>query len=170
MTLPATSPLRVVATPEGLDERAPSSRTILLATDLSPASAAAESEAIGLARDLRGSLLVLSVIDPRSLRGARGQWIQRADQARAALTVRSRDVIEQARTAGIPVRLLIWEGDPADSIVEAAFAESADYIVVGSHGRRGVDRMLLGSVSDRVVREAPVPVIVARRREVARGS
>src|SRR4029077_9205565 len=118
MTISAAVPPRSAASADGVDVRSPSSRTILLATALSPASAAAESEAIGLARDLRASLLVLSVIDPRSLRGARGQWIQRADQARAALTVRSRDVIEQARMAGVPVRLLIWEGDPAESIVE----------------------------------------------------
>jgi nucleotide-binding universal stress UspA family protein len=142
-------------------------RTILLATDLSPASEPAEGEAIALARDLRTSLLILSVIDPKSLRTGFGQWVQRMDQARASLEERSRDLVGRARAAGVPVRLLIWEGDPAESIVDAAIAESVDYIVVGSHGRHGVDRVLLGSISDQVIRTASVPVIVARSREAA---
>jgi nucleotide-binding universal stress UspA family protein len=61
------------------------------------------------------------------------------------------------------VSFLIWEGDPGESIVEAARAEHADLIVVGSHGRGGVGRFLIGSVSDHVVRHAPCPVMVVRR-------
>jgi nucleotide-binding universal stress UspA family protein len=141
----------------------PTRRTILVATDLTPTSDPAETEAIHLARDLRAELLVVSVIDPRSLRGGRGQWLQRMDQARAELQTRSRDVLARARRAGVSVRLLIWDGDPAECVVEAAVAESAAFIVVGSRGRHGVDRMVLGSVSDRIVRDAPVPVLVARR-------
>jgi nucleotide-binding universal stress UspA family protein len=46
--------------------------------------------------------------------------------------------------------------------VEAAIAEGVDLIVVGSHQRRGVDRLVMGSVSEQVVRTSPVPVVVAR--------
>lgn len=139
-------------------------RTLLLATDLTPASAVAEAEAIALARDLRAQLLMVSVIDPRTLRGPRGDFIRRMDQARAELQLRARDLQDRARAAGVPSRLLIWEGEPAESVLEAAMAESVSMIVVGSHGRRGVDRLVLGSVSDRIVREAQVPVVVARMR------
>jgi len=145
----------------------PTARTILLATDLSPTSAAAESEAIDLARDLGADLLVVSVIDPRSLRGSRGQWVQRMDQARARLEELSMAVVQRARRRGISVRFLIWQGEPAECILEAAVAESAAFIVVGSHGRHGVDRLVAGSVSDRIVRESPVPVVVARGRALA---
>jgi nucleotide-binding universal stress UspA family protein len=145
----------------------PTARTILLATDLSPTSAAAEAEAIELARDLGADLLVVSVIDPRSLRGGRGQWVQRMDQARDRLEELSMAVVQRARRGGISVRFLIWQGEPAECILEAAVAESAAYIVVGSHGRHGVDRLVAGSVSDRIVRESPVPVVVARGRSLA---
>ncbi|RQG88033.1 universal stress protein [Natrarchaeobius halalkaliphilus] len=53
-------------------------------------------------------------------------------------------------------------GDPARSIVEFAENEGVDHIVIGSHGRSGASRVLLGSVAERVVRRAPVPVTVVR--------
>ena len=139
-------------------------RTILLATDLTPTSLVAETEAITLARDLHAELLIVSVVDPRSLRGPRGDYVQRVDQARQDLQARARGLQDRASMVGVAVRLLIWEGEPAESVLEAAAAESVSMIVVGSHGRRGVDRLVLGSVSDRVVREANVPVVVARAR------
>ena len=152
---------------DALERREPRQRTILLATDLSSASTFAETEGITLARDLRSSLVVLSVIDPKSPRSGRGEWLQRMDQARSALEDRSRNLMARARAEGVPVRLLIWAGDPAESIVDAAVAESAAYIVVGSHGRHGMDRMVQGSISDQVIRNATVPVVVARQREEA---
>ena len=76
-------------------------------------------------------------------------------------------VVQRARRSGISVRFLIWEGEPAECVLEAAAAESATFIVVGSHGRHGVDRLVAGSVSDRIVRDSPVPVVVARRRSFA---
>ncbi len=56
----------------------------------------------------------------------------------------------------------MWEGEPADAILAAAASEGADVIVIGSSGRSGVGRMLLGSVSDDVVRRSVVPVMVVR--------
>ena len=63
------------------------------------------------------------------------------------------------------VSFLVWTGDPGDMIVEAAEAEHADMIVVGSHGRGAVGRLFLGSVSEHVVRNAPCPVLVVRPKE-----
>jgi nucleotide-binding universal stress UspA family protein len=60
------------------------------------------------------------------------------------------------------VSFLVWTGQPGESIVSAAQAEDADLVVVGSHGRGVVARILLGSVSDHVVRHAPCPVLVVR--------
>jgi nucleotide-binding universal stress UspA family protein len=140
----------------------PGIHTILLASDLSSASANAEDLAFELAERLEGSLLLVSVIDPRGLWLPTGGYRQRVDQAREARQIAARGIVERGRREGIPVRMLIWEGDPAESIVEAAVAEDVDLIVVGSHQRRGVDRLVMGSVSEQVVRTAPVPVMVAR--------
>jgi nucleotide-binding universal stress UspA family protein len=137
-------------------------RTILLASDLSQASTAAESLAFELASSLGSSVLLVSVIDPRGLSMPGGGFRQRVDQARAAREAAAQAIVDRGRREGVPIRCLIWEGDPGESIVEAAEAEGVDLIVVGSHGRRGIDRFFMGSVSERVVRTASVPVLVAR--------
>jgi nucleotide-binding universal stress UspA family protein len=151
---------------EALLESLPAQRgriqTILLASDLTPASDGAEDLAFELASRLGGSLLLVSVIDPG------GQWLpgvgyrQRVDQVRASREAAAQRIVDRGHREGVPIRCLIWEGDPGESIVEAAVAESVDLIVVGTHGRRGMDRLVMGSVSERVVRSAPVPVLVAR--------
>ncbi len=67
------------------------------------------------------------------------------------------------RLAGdVDVRTNQVEGSPAQEIVEYAEDEGIDLIVMGTHGRSGVDRLLLGSVAERVVRTSPVPVLTVR--------
>lgn len=137
-------------------------RTILLASDLTSASANAEDLAFELASRLDGTLLLVSVIDPRGLWLPTGGYRQRIDQAREARQIAAKGIMERGRHEGVSIRTLIWDGDPAEAIVEAAIAEDVDIIVVGSHQRRGVDRLVMGSVSEQVVRTSPVPVVVAR--------
>ena len=126
--------------------------TILLATDASPASGAAAEQAIDLAARLGARLLVLSVLgtgrsaarpDPPARR-----WRASSQRARAA----------GAEAAGHDS----GRATPGETIVEAAAAEGADLIVVGTHGRGPVGRLFLGSVSDYVVRHARCPVLVVR--------
>ncbi len=139
--------------------------TILLATDGTPASQAADEQAILLAAELGARLLVVSVINttarlpveamvPGGLAGI-------ADE-REALATTVQGIVQRARAAGAQATFLVWEGDPAEAIVAAAEAEHADLIVVGSHGRGPVGRFLIGSVSDHVVRHAGCPVLVVR--------
>lgn len=137
-------------------------RTILLASDLSSASANAEDLAFELATRLDGALLLVSVIDPRGLWLPTGGYRQRMDQAREARQIAAQGIVDRGRRDGVPLRMLIWEGDPGEAIVEAAIAEEVDLIVVGSHQRRGIDRLVMGSVSEQVVRTSPVSVVVAR--------
>jgi nucleotide-binding universal stress UspA family protein len=135
---------------------------ILLATDLSGATAAATDEAFQLASRLGATLLIVSVIDPGSLHGPAGRFGSRVDQIRSHREAAATDLVARGRRVGVEVTFLIWEGDPGESIVEAAAAERADLVVVGSHGRSGVGRAIVGSVSDHVVRHAPCPVLVVR--------
>ena len=137
---------------------------ILLATDLSGASDAASLQAFDLARNLGAQLVVVSVIDPATdpVTGLRGT---RIDRLRAARLEAAQALVARGRHDGVRVTFLVWEGDPGEAIVEAASSEQVDLIVVGSHGRGGVGRLLLGSVSDFVVRRAPCPVLVVRGRQ-----
>src|SRR5258708_40160943 len=63
----------------------------------------------------------------------------------------------------IQPELVVQTGVAADSILSLAQLQKADVIVMGTHGRRGFDRLMLGSVTDRVMRTAPCPVLVASK-------
>jgi universal stress protein A len=155
---------QTVYTPQATVRPSGGIRRILLATDLSPASEGASLEALDLARDLGSELLIVSVIDPGSLLIPGGRFGQRVDQVRTGRESAAQGLVSHGRSMGVKVSFLIWEGDPGESIVEAARSEQVDMVVVGSHGRGSVGRFFIGSVSDYVVRHAPCPVLVVRAR------
>ncbi len=127
--------------------------TVLLATDASQASLAAEEHAIDLAARLGTRLLVLSVVS-----GTAGVRTERQLAIEA--------IVQRARGAGADAQGMTWDGDAGESIVDVAEAESVDLIVVGTHERGAVGRLFLGSVSDHVVRHARCPVMVVRPTRV----
>lgn len=135
---------------------------VLLATDLSSTSNPAEDQAIRLAACLRARLIAVSIIDPRTLRLPSGRFRTRVDHVRAEREDAAQRLVARARDAGVDTAFLVWEGPPGEAIVDAAAAEHVDLIVLGTHGRHGVNRSLFGSVSDHVVRHAPCPVVVVR--------
>ena len=85
----------------------------------------------------------------------------RMDQQRASRELAAQALVVRGRRAGVRVAFLVWEGEPGPAIVEAAASEQADLIVVGTHRRNRLERMVLGSVSDHVVRHAACPVLIA---------
>ncbi len=145
--------------------------TILVATDGSDDSDAAVEAALDLAHDTSGRLLVLSVVPEAS-----GDGADESDGADTTVEPPTRDedeevieasdltndVVDHAVEWGLEATPLVWEGEPADAILAAAASEGADIIVIGSSGKSGVGRILLGSVSDDVIRRSPVPVMVVR--------
>lgn len=143
---------------------------VLLATDLSATSSPAEDEAVRLAAGLGTRLIAVSVIDPGTLRLPGGRYRTRVDQVRREREDAAQAMMRRAREAGVASTFLVWEGDPGESIVEAATAEQASLIVLGSHGRHGVGRSIHGSVSDHVIRHAPCPVVVVRGTAAAIGA
>ncbi len=132
---------------------------ILLAVDLTPASRDATDEAIQRARDDGADLVVLSVVEPHNLH-LPGGGTRRVDQERDRLTAGAQSIVQQARDSGIRATFLIWEGDPAEAILEASKAEDVDVIVLGSRPRTNLRRIILGSVSSEVARRATCGVVV----------
>jgi universal stress protein A len=121
----------------------PSGRHILAATDFSDSADAALDVAARYARALQATLHVLHVFTPEAL----GITVLLADTA--------------ARVGPeVPVTVAATGGDPAEENLRYARREPIDLIVVGTHGRTGVSRAILGSVAERVVRGAPCPVLV----------
>jgi nucleotide-binding universal stress UspA family protein len=168
MTVMTSRPVRDAG--PGVNSARPASASgsmqkLLLATDLSEASSAATEQAFELATRLGASLLVVSVIDPGSLLLPGGRFRARVDQVRDRREQQAQALVERGRELGIDVSFLVWTGDPGDQIVSAAEAERADMIIVGSHGRGAMGRLLLGSVSEHVVRNASCPVLVVRPQE-----
>jgi nucleotide-binding universal stress UspA family protein len=131
--------------------------TILLATDVSRASEAAEEQAIELAARLGSRLVVVSAVSG-------------SPQVRSSRQLAVERVVQRARAGGATAAGLTWDGDAGEAVVEAAAAEHADLIVVGTHARGAVGRLFLGSVSDHVVRHAGCPVMVVRPTHVLSGS
>ena len=114
-----------------------------------------------------GHVTLLTVIDPADAGSRRrlalpplgDEWLARArEDAEAHLA----DATERARDAGVDADTVIEVGRPANTIVGYAENHDVDQIVMGSHGRSGVTRILLGSVAETVIRRSPVPVTVAR--------
>jgi len=143
-----------------VSQEEPQISRLLLATDLSPASESATTEAIALAVRHRASLVVLSVVDPRRLRLPGGPFVRRADQERAELLAGVQHIVARARLAAVSATFLVWDGEPAETIIAAAESEGADVIILGSHGRGRIGRLILGSTSARVSQEARCRVMV----------
>ncbi len=142
---------------------------ILLATDGSAASDHAATLAVGLARTHGAKLTALYVADPYPYIGV-GEINPMGYQA---YTAAAQQLAAQAhakvdalcKQGGAPIALqvrLVEEMAAATGIVQTARDEAADLIVMGSHGRSGIARLMLGSVATKVVAESTVPVLVTR--------
>ena len=136
---------------------------LLLATELSLASEKAADEAIRLAVEAGAQLVVFSVIDPGRLRLPGGRYLRRVDQERARIEIGVQALVGRARAAGATTTFLIWEGDPAEAILAASLAEDVDVVILGSHRRGLLGRLVLGSTCARVSEQAGCQVLVVPR-------
>jgi universal stress protein A len=141
---------------------------IVVAVDFSPASEEAWAHARRLAA-LSDAELVLTHVVPEAPRLVGGPLTRaRLAEVHAALRRWADDKLtkwaETARAEGRRVRLAVRIGIPYEEIVDLATDERADLVVIGTRGRTGARRVLLGSVAERVVRLAPCPVLSIRAR------
>ena len=140
---------------------------ILLATDGSEASAHASAMAVNLAHTHGAKLTALYVADPYVSLGSNSdagfQAYMAAAQRSAADAHAKADALCKLTHPPIELQTLLIENTKASQgIVETAKSEDVDLIVVGSHGRSGIARVVLGSVADKVVAQSTTPVLVVR--------
>ena len=136
---------------------------IVVPTDFSSCSEEAWTVARRLATALGSELILVHVFTEGML------WSETPDQYRQVF-VEGRQWVgakldewaKPPRAAGLQVRVAMRDGVPHEQIVALATDERADLIVIGTHGRGGLNRALLGSVTDRVVRLATCPVLTVR--------
>ncbi|MBF0558124.1 MAG: universal stress protein [Nitrospirae bacterium] len=151
------SPIDVLVVPNGTSmgwER------ILIATDGSRYSDAATLKALDFARAYGSALSVVSVVDVPA------EFIAEAPDAAEKMFDNARryvgEVKQLAEAAGIKVDAFVKEGEAFESIVSLAGDNKIDMMIMGSHGRTGLKRLLIGSVAEKVIGHAPCPVLVAR--------
>lgn len=135
-------------------------RTILVPTDFSDRSRAALSVAGSLARDHQARVVLLFVLEPPVVAGELGVALPPPEGYQAQLEERLRSSRPDAPE--VPVEHRITEGPVGDSICRMATELGCDLIVMGTHGRAGIGRLLLGSVAEDVLRHAPCPVLTVR--------
>jgi nucleotide-binding universal stress UspA family protein len=143
-------------------------RKILVAVDGSPAANKGLREATRLAREERARLVIVHIVNDfhayYSMEGA-GLTANLREQLRQA----GRKILDKAqalaRRQGVEANTVLREiygGPAAPEIVREAKKQRADLIVLGTHGRRGMTRLVMGSDAEEVVRSSPVPVLLVR--------
>ncbi len=143
-------------------------RSILLPTDFSECGNFALSYAASLARTFGASILCVHVIEPMvPTVGYSGiseplPIADIADQLEDSAERELPKFAESGECAGLAVEELIVHGEAASEIVRVAKERSVDLIVVSSHGRTGLGRILFGSTAEAIVRHAPCPVLVVK--------
>ena len=140
-------------------------KNILVPVDGSPTSMVAVARAAALAKTLGSAVTVLYVIDPYPFTGVGADFAYGQAQYLSAATSEANAALDAAKQAmqqaGVAVNTVVGEGHAVhDGIVRAIQSVGADLVIMGSHGRRGLEKLMLGSVTQRVLGVVRIPVLV----------
>jgi len=135
-------------------------KTILHPTDFSKPSEYALRFACALARDYEARLLLLHVVEPPVYYGELGMTVPLPADFHESLQGRLEHLVPA--DAGVPVEAIQIEGNASAEILRIAEVEHCNLIVLGTHGRTGLSRVLLGSVAEDVIRHSRVPVLTLK--------
>lgn len=140
---------------------------ILVPVDGSPTAQLAIQKAIGLAKAFDARVSAIFVIDPYPFTGVGTDFAYGQAEYLSAATAEANTAIKAAKTAfeeaGVSVETNVIEAHAAwRGVVDAAESGHADLIVMGSHGRRGLEKLVLGSVTQAVLAHTKLPVLVVR--------
>jgi nucleotide-binding universal stress UspA family protein len=139
--------------------------TWLVAHDFSPCSDAAAFEAARLLSGLQGTLRLFHIYPPVQL-PAQEAWGETTYNMERELRGRLDRLAALLRDKhpNVTVQVEVAAGEPVAGILSEAERDGVDHIVVGTHGRTGMAHLVLGSVAERVVREAKMPVLVVKTK------
>lgn len=143
---------------------------ILIATDFSDCSAEALDYAVFLAKHFGADLYLFHAFEalpykmPAEASAARPgafEWLRMLKEGEEK---RLESLVGETRQKGVKASPIFKEGVPFREIPEAAKGMKVDLIVLGTHGRTGLDRLMMGSVAERVIRTAPCPVLLVKAK------
>ena len=140
---------------------------ILVPVDGSKTSMLAVSKAAGLAKTFGSAVTAVYVVDPYPFTGVGADFAYGQAQYISAATAEANAALDATKKAmadaGVQVTTVVGEGHAVhDGILRALESTGADLIVMGSHGRRGLEKLVLGSVTQRVLGVVHIPVLVVR--------
>ena len=141
-------------------------KRILFATDFSDASAPAFAEAVRLAREGADLILVHAYAVPtlgEPIALAPGAYDDVDRELKQNAERRLDELVNEARKRGVRASGLVVFGNPYEAISRIARSEEADLVVMGTHGRNAIARLVIGSVASRVIATCPCPVLTVRR-------
>jgi nucleotide-binding universal stress UspA family protein len=142
-------------------------KKILIATDGSDYTKNSIDYGIELAKNTQAKLHVLYVIDTAAFASIPmdAAWESMYELLKKEGDEATRYVADEAEAEGIAVERFTVEGHPAEEIIKYAEKNSMNLIVMGTLGKSGLDRFLLGSVAEKVVRTSKIPVLVVRGKK-----
>lgn len=141
---------------------------LLIATDGSELAAKAVEQGLALGKTLAAKMTIVTVTEPWTMvaPGEIGMTIP-VDDYEAGVAEHAMKILDaaklQAKTSGAACDVLhVKDRYPADGILETAKDKGCDLIIMASHGRRGIARLLIGSQANRVVTHSPIPVLICK--------
>ena len=132
---------------------------ILVATDFSNASENALQCAIALARRNQATLTLTHVLPSEGITAVGDTWPMVNDTVRHNAERSMVALQELEEVKALPHEVVLPSGDPGDAIVRAVADKHADLVVIGTHGRGGVSKLVMGSAAEKVIRHTPCPVL-----------
>ena len=148
-------------------------KRILVPIDGSQTAAKALQSALLMAKESGGAVRIIHLIDANAYMGGAGGFVSfpgddLPSSMRGSGQKMLQDAANLAQTMGVPAETQLFDnfdGRLADVVCDAAKTWNADLVVVGTHGRTGIGRVLLGSGAEQILRQAPVPVLVIRSHD-----
>lgn len=141
-------------------------KSILCPMDFSEASKNAYRYACEFAKSMGARVVLLNVIEPRPIAADMTlNYIPLEEDLAAAAKEDFVPLVDECKSEGVDVSADVAIGIPAEVILEQTTELDVSLVIMGSHGKTGLSRLLMGSVAEAVVRKAPVPVLIVKAKE-----
>jgi nucleotide-binding universal stress UspA family protein len=141
-------------------------KSILCPLDFSDASRNALRYASEFAKSMGSKILLLNIVEPRPMAADMTlNYIPLEEDLEKAAREDLEPIVEELKGKGIEVQADVMIGTPAEVILQQAADFDASLLIMGSHGKTGLSRLLMGSVAEAVVRKAGIPVLIVKAQE-----
>ena len=138
-------------------------KSVMVATDFSPLSEKAIDYAVMIAKQFGAKILIMHVLDPITVTTTDAlMFSDNSEALRKMAEEMMKNLADILKEKGVSIETALLKGAAASEIISKAAQAGVDVIIMGTHGRKGIEHLILGSVAEKVVRSATCPVMVVR--------